>query len=172
MSKPMFFYAGVYDDATDAEADTGAIKALKDSGAIGSYDTAIITKKPNGEIKVTKTEKPTEHGAWWGVAAGAAAVVLFPVAAPALLIGGAAGGGAWIAHIAHGTSRGEAKDIGKMLNEGDSAVVIVGIDNDAEQVESAATRARDHVLKREVGDWDDAEQDALEAVKQAEAVPA
>ena len=172
MSKPMFFYAGVYSDASDADDDVRAIKALNDSGAIGSYDAAIITKKPNGEVKVTKTEKPTEHGAWWGVAAGAAAVVLFPVAAPALLIAGSAGAGAWIAHIAHGTSRGEAKDIGKMLNEGDSAVVIVGIDNDAEQVESAATRARDHVLKREVGDWDDAEQDALEAVKQAEAVPA
>jgi uncharacterized membrane protein len=172
MSKPMFFYAGVYDSASDAEADTQAIKALKDSGAIGSYDTEIITKKPNGEIKVTKTEKPTEHGAWWGVAAGAATVVLFPVAAPALLIGGAAGGGAWIAHIAHGTSRGEAKDIGKMLNEGDSAVVVVGIDNDAEQIESAATRSREHVLKRNVGDWDDAEQDALEAVKQGEGAPA
>ena len=52
------------------------------------------------------------------------------------------------------------------------ALVVVGIDNDAEQVESAATRARDHVLKRNVGDWDDAEQDALEAVKQAEVVPA
>jgi uncharacterized membrane protein len=157
MSKPMFFYAGVYNDATDAEADVEAIKELHHS---------------KGEVEVTKTEKPVEHGAWWGVAAGGAAVVLFPVAAPALLIAGSAGAGAWIAHIAHGTSRGEAKDIGKMLNEGDSALVVVGIDNDAEQVENAATRARDHVLKRNVGDWDDAEQDALEAVKQAEVVPA
>ncbi len=172
MSKPMFFYAGVYDNVSDAEADVEAIKELHHSKAIGSYDSEIITKKPNGEVKVTKTEKPVEHGAWWGVAAGAATVVLFPVAAPALLISGAAGGGAWIAHIAHGTSRGEAKDIGKMLNEGDSAVVIVGIDNDADQVESAATRAREHTLKRNVGDWDDAEQDALQAVKGAEAVPA
>ena len=63
----------------------------------------------------------------------------------------------------------EAKRIGAMLNEGDSAVVVVGIDNDAEQVEKAATRARDHVLNRAVGDWDDAEQDALEAIKQDEA---
>jgi uncharacterized membrane protein len=172
MSKPMFFYAGVYNDATDAEADVEAIKELHHSKAIGSYDSSIITRKPNGEVEVTKTEKPVEHGAWWGVAAGGAAVVLFPVAAPALLIAGSAGAGAWIAHIAHGTSRGEAKDIGKMLNEGDSALVVVGIDNDAEQVENAATRARDHVLKRNVGDWDDAEQDALEAVKQAEVVPA
>jgi len=174
MSKPMFFYAGVYNDATDADADVRAIKTLNDSGAIGSYDSAIITKKPNGEVKVTKTEKPSEHGAWVGVAAGAAVAVVFPVALPAVIAGGAAGAGvgAWFGHLAHGTSRGEAKDIGKMLNEGDSAVMVIGIDNDAEQVESAAARARDHVLKREVGDWDDAEQDALEAIKQAEAAPA
>ena len=81
MSKPMFFYAGIYDNANDADTDLRAIKALNDSGAIGSYDAELITKKPNGEVKVTKTEKPTEHGAWWGVAAGAATVVLFPVAA-------------------------------------------------------------------------------------------
>ena len=59
-----------------------------------------------------------------------------------------------------------------MLKEGDSAVVIVGIDHDADQIEGAATRAREHTLKRNVGDWDDAEQDALEAVKGAEAVHA
>jgi hypothetical protein len=28
MSKPMFFFAGVYDDAADADADYEAIKAL------------------------------------------------------------------------------------------------------------------------------------------------
>jgi hypothetical protein len=50
--------------------------------------------------------------------------------------------------------------------------VVVGIDHDAEQVESAATHARDHVLNRSVGDWDEAENDALEAVKQAEAARA
>ena len=103
--------------------------------------------------------------------AGAGAAILFPPLLPAVIVSGAtgAGAGAWFAHLAHGTSRGEAKRIGAMLSDGDAATVVVGIDNDAEEVESAATRSRDHVLKREVGDWDDAEQDAMEAVKQAEA---
>ena len=83
-----------------------------------------------------------------------------------------AGAGAWIGHLAHGTSRGELKRIGAKLDDGDSAVVVVGIDNDAGKVEGAASHARDHHLKRDVGDWDDAEQDALEAVKQAEAATA
>jgi chemotaxis regulatin CheY-phosphate phosphatase CheZ len=97
---------------------------------------------------------------------------LFPVALPVVAATGAAGLGAWFGHLAHGTSRGEARRIGAMLNEGDSAVVVVGIDHDAEQVESAAAHARDHVLNRSVGDWDEAENDALEAVKQAEAARA
>jgi len=172
MSKPMFFYAGVYTDASDAAADLTAIKSLNDSKAIGSYDSEIIVKKPDGNVKVTKTEKPAEHGAWVGAAAGGGVAILFPPALPVVVAGAAAGGaglGAWFGHLAHGVSRGEAKRIGAMLNEGDSAVVLVGIDNDAEQVESTASRARDHVLKRSVGDWDDAEQDALEAIKQDEA---
>ena len=167
MAKPMFFYAGVYDSASDAEADLDAIKRLDDSKTIGSYDSAIVVRRADGSVKVTKTEKPAEHGAWVGAAAGAGVCLLFPVAIPVVLAGGA-GAGAFIAHLAHGTSRGELKRIGGTLNEGDAAVVIVGVDKDASQVESAATHARDHHLQRGVGDWDEAEQDALEAVKQEE----
>ena len=174
MSKPMFFYAGVYGNASDAEVDCDAIKRLNDTDAIGSYDSAIIVKKPDGDVNVTKTEKPAEHGAWVGLAAGAGAAILFPPLLVGVVGAGAAGAGAgaWFAHLAHGTSRGEAKRIGAMLNEGDSALVVIGIDRDAEQVENAAGRARSHVLKRDVGDWDAAEQDALEAVKQAETATA
>ena len=174
MSKPMFFYTGIYGDAGDAAADCADIKKLHESKAIGSYDAQIIVREPDGSVRVTKTEKPVEHGAWIGAAAGAGAAVLFPVLLPAVVVAGAAGAGvgAWAAHLAHGMSRGEAKRIGAKLNDGDSAVVVIGIDHDAGQVEGAASRAREHVLKHEVGDWDDAEQDALESVKQAEAATA
>ena len=169
MSKPMFFYAGVYDDAEDAAADCADIQRLHGSQSIGSYDAQIIVRDADGSVRVTKTEKPAEHGAWVGAAAGAGAALLFPVLLPAVVVAGGAGVGAWAAHIAHGMSRGEAKRIGAELKEGDAAVVVIGIDNDAETVEGAATRAREHVLKRQIADWDDAEQDALDAVKQGEA---
>ena len=170
MSKPMFFYAGIYSDAGDAAADCADIQKLHGSGAIGSYDAQIIVREADGSVRVTKTEKPVEHGAWVGAAAGAGAAILFPVLLPAVVVAGA-GVGAYAAHIAHGMSRKEAKRIGAKLNEGDSAVVVIGIDHDAEKVESAASRAREHVLKRQLGDWDDAEQDALESIEQAEAAP-
>jgi uncharacterized membrane protein len=172
MAKPMFFYAGVYDNVADADADYEAIKALHSGDAIGSYDSAIISKQADGKVKVTKTEKPTHHGAWTGLAAGAGAAVVFPFLLPGLTVAGMAGAGAgvgaWFGHLAHGTSRGEAKEIGALLDAGDAALVVIGIDRDADQIERAATRAKEHVLKREFGDWDEAEQEALASIAQAE----
>jgi hypothetical protein len=123
-------------------------------------------------VKVTKTEKPAQHGAWIGLAAGAGAAVVFPFLLPAVsyagMAGAGAGLGAWFGHLAHGTSRGEAKDIGAMLEPGTTALVVVGVDTDAEAIEGAADRAKDHTLKREFGDWDEAEQDALASIARAE----
>jgi hypothetical protein len=39
---------------------------------------------------------------------------------------------------------------------------------DAEAIERAADRAKPHTLKRQLGDWDKAEQDALESIARAE----
>src|SRR5215203_4247085 len=172
MAKPMFFYAGVYDSSADADVDYEAIKALHGRGAIGSYDSAIIVHQPGGEVKVTKSEKPAHNGAWIGLAAGAGAAVVFPFLLPAVsyagMAGAGAGLGAWFGHLAHGTSRGEAKDIGAMLEPVSAALVVVGIDRDAEAIERAADRAKSHTLKRQFGDWDEAEQDALESIARAE----
>ena len=175
MAKPMFFYTGIYDNVADADADDEAIKSLHRGKAIGSYDSAIVVHTPDGDVKVTKTEKPTQKGAWVGLAAGAGAAVVFPFLLPAVsyagMAGAGAGLGAWFGHLAHGTSRGDAKDIGALLEPGKAALIVIGIDKDAEQIERALTRAEQHVLKRDVGDWDEAEQEALSAIERAEAAP-
>jgi uncharacterized membrane protein len=172
MAKPMFFYAGIYGSSADAEMDYAAVKALHGRGAIGSYDSAIVVHCADGEVNITKTEQPTLHGVWIGVAAGAAAAVVFPLLHPAVgyagMAGAGAGLGAWFAHLAHGTGRGEPKDIGAMLEPGSAALVVIGIDIDAEAIERAAEHAREHTLKREFGDWDEAEHDDLESIARAE----
>jgi hypothetical protein len=83
-------------------------------------------------------------------------------------IAGMAGAGAWFGHLAHGTSREEARDIGAMLEPGTTALVVIGVDSDAEAIERAAIRAKRHTLKRQFGDWDEAEQDALDSIARAE----
>jgi hypothetical protein len=65
MAKPMFYLAATYDSPEDATADLAAVKALHAAKQIGLYDAAIISKDPQtGQVQVTKTEKPTQHGAW------------------------------------------------------------------------------------------------------------
>ena len=85
------------------------------------------------------------------------------------MAGAGAGIGAWFGHLAHGTSREEARDIGALLDDGDAALVVIGIDRDAERVEDAASRAKRGFLKREFGDFDEAEQEALAAIAAATA---
>jgi uncharacterized membrane protein len=169
--KPMFFFAGVYDDVVDANADYEAIKALYAADDIGSYDAAVIRKQADGKIKVSKTEKPTQHGGWTGLAAGAATAVVFPFLLPALTVGGmaaaGAGLGAWIGHLAHGTDRGDAKEIGALLDQGDAALIVVGVDKDAARVGRTASRAKRAVTKRINGDFEEAEREAVAAIEQA-----
>lgn len=165
--KPMFFFAGVYDDLAGAEADYEAVKALHSGGFIGSYDSAVITKQADGKVKVSKTEKPTQHGAWVGLAAGAALAVAAPVAMPAVVAAGGAGLGAWIGHLAHGTSRSDAKEIGEMLEEGTAALIVIGIDKDAERVEKSIAKASKYTTKRVEADYTDAEEEALASMARA-----
>jgi uncharacterized membrane protein len=169
--KPMFFFAGVYDDVVDANADYEALKALYSADEIGSYDAAVIRRQGDGKIKISKTEKPTQHGAWTGLAAGAATAVVFPFLLPALTVGGmaaaGAGLGAWMGHLAHGTDRGDAKEIGAMLGDGEAALIVVGVDNDAARVHNVAKRAKKSVTKRIEGDFEEAEREAVAAIEQA-----
>jgi len=163
----MFFFAGVYADHDAAEADYEAIKALHASHDIGSYDAATIMKDANGKVHVAKTEKPTQHGGWIGLAAGAGAAVVFPFLLPALVVGGAAGAGlgAWFGHLSHGTSRAEAKEIGALLDRENAALIVIGIDHDSAKIELAAVNAKEHVLRRlPHSHWDEAEREAIEAM--------
>ncbi len=162
--EPMFFFAGVYDDAADAEYDYMAVKALHSASIIGSYDSVIVHKDLDGRLKVTKTEQPTQHGGWVGLAAGAAVAVAAPVAMPALVAAGGAGVGAWIGHVARGMSRRDVRELGKTLEDGTTALVVIGINKDADRVQKAARRAKRFTTKRVEGDYEEAEHDAVETI--------
>jgi uncharacterized membrane protein len=139
--QPVFVFLAAYDDASDAELDYEAVFELHAAGAIGTFDAAVVEKDENGKIHVHKTEKPTQHGAWTGIAVGAIAGILFP---PSIIggaiVGGAAGGIA--GHLWRGMSRGDLKDLGELLDEGQATLVVVGRSKLGEQIEKAAARAR------------------------------
>jgi uncharacterized membrane protein len=146
--KPVFLYAAVYDDIADAEADYEAVFDLHAAGAIGTFDSAVIRKEEDGKVRVTKTEKPTQHGAWTGAGVGAVVGLVFPPS----LIGSAivgAGAGSLIGHFSRGIPRGDLKDLGDELERGTAAVVVIGESKLEEQLEKAMTRA-DKLIAQEV----------------------
>jgi uncharacterized membrane protein len=154
--RPVFLYAAVYDSIDDAEADYEAVFDLHALGAIGTFDSAVIRKEEDGKVRVTKTEKPTQHGAWTGAGVGALVGLVFPPAVIGSAIVGAGAGGL-IGHLRKGISRGDLKELGEELDSGTAAVIVFGESKLEEQLEKALARA-DKLISKEM----DADAEALE----------
>jgi len=165
--RPLFLYAAVYDNATDAEADYVGVAELHAAGAVGTYDAAVIEKE-DGKVHVHKTEKPTQHGAWTGIAVGALAGILFPPSiVGGALVGGTAGG--VIGHLHRGMSRGDLKDLGEALDEGEAALIVVGKSKIDDLIEKATKRARKVLEKQVNADAEEFKRELREAEKQGAA---
>jgi uncharacterized membrane protein len=125
MGDNVFVLVAVYGNADDASTDYEAVKELHRGGVVGTYDAAVITKEASGKVHVHKHEKPTQHGAWSGLAVGALVGILFP---PSILAGGVVGAtaGGLIGHLWRGMSRGDMKEIGDALDEGEASLVVIG----------------------------------------------
>src|SRR5262249_14657548 len=133
---------------------------------IGTYDVAIINKDSEGNVHVKKHEKPTQHGAWTGIAVGAVVGLLFP---PSIIATAAVGGGTGgvIGHFARGTSRDDMKELGDLLDEGQAALVVVGESRVGEQFEKALTHAQKTVEKEVDADRKELERELKEAEKES-----
>src|SRR5512132_1269228 len=166
--RPVFLYAAVYDEIDDAEADYEAVFDLHAAGAIGTFDSAVVRKEDDGKVRVTKTEKPTQHGAWTGAGVGALVGIIFPPAIIGSAIVGA-GAGALTGHLTRGISRGDLKDLGEALDEGSAAVIVLGESKIEEQLEQATKRANRLIEKQVDAEADDFKRDIEAAEKESAA---
>ena len=166
--RPVFLYAAVYDEIAEAEADYQAVFDLHAAGAIGTFDSAVIRKEADGKVRVTKTEKPTQHGAWTGAAVGALVGILFPPAILGSAIVGAGAGGL-TGHFTRGISRGDLKDLGDELEQGSAAVIVLGESKIEEQLERATKRANKLIEKQLDADADEFEREIKAANEQGAA---
>jgi len=163
--RPVFLYAALYDDIADAEADYDAVFDLHAAGAIGTFDSAVIRKDDDGKVRVTKTEKPTQHGAWTGAGVGALVGIIFPPAILGSAIVGAGAGGL-VGHLRKGISRGDLKELGDELERGTAAVIVLGESKIEEQLEKAVTRANKLIEKQIDADADELEREIAAAAKE------
>src|SRR5271170_5205993 len=138
--RPVFIYAATYADKADAFADYEGLLDLHAAKLVGTYDVALIVRDAEGKVHVSKHEKPTQHGAWGGIAVGAVVGVVFP---PSVIAAAAVGGlvGGIGAHLRRGISRGDAKELGELLDGGEAALIVIGESRVEEQLDKALTRA-------------------------------
>ena len=163
--RPVFLYAAIYDEIADAEADYEAVFDLHAAGVIGTFDSAVIRREEDGKVRVTKTEKPTQHGAWTGAGVGALVGILFPPSIIGTAIVGAGAGGL-IGHLRGGIPRDELKDLGEELERGDAAVIVLGESKIEEQLEKAVTRANKLIEKQVDADADELKREIDAAAKE------
>jgi uncharacterized membrane protein len=162
--RPVFLYAAIYDDVAEAEADYEAVFDLHAAGAIGTFDSAMIYKDEDGKVHVSKTEKPTQHGAWTGAGVGALVGILFPPSLIGTAIVGAGAGGL-IGHLKGGVSRGDLKELGEELEQGSAAVIVLGESKIEEQLEKATQRATKLIEKEIDADADELKREIEAAAK-------
>lgn len=164
--------ANQYDDADDALADYDAVRdAYVELGIIDTYDAAVLSKSEDGKVRtIAKHEQPTRHGAVGGLAIGLAAgacIALFPaVAVGSALFAGAAvgaGAGAVAGHVAGGLGRDQLKELGELLDDGQSGLIVIAATDSEAHVDAAITRAKKTAKKQVQLDADDLKQqiDAL-----------
>jgi uncharacterized membrane protein len=169
----LLVYCGVYGDAQDALADYELIKDLHtEANLIDAYDAAVIERDQKGKVKIVKKhETPTRVGGVLGGGVGLATglvIVLFPAAAigGGLLLGTTGAGallGAVAGHAAAGMSRGDLKDLGESLDEGEAGLVVVAVSDMEAKVRSAMKRAQKIEEKKLKADQKELEADAAEA---------
>jgi uncharacterized membrane protein len=137
----VFVFIGTYGSEDDALMDYAAVKELYSRGVIDTYDAAVVEKDADGNVHVHKHEKPTQKGAWTGIAVGAVVGVLFP---PSIIASAAVGGvaGGVIGHVWHGMSRGDMKDLGEALDAGTAALVVVGKSSLSDKIAKATAKAQ------------------------------
>src|SRR5580704_16553934 len=140
-----------YANESDALADYDAVRKLyTDLGIIDTYDAAVITRGADGKVSIVKkVEEPTRHGAGiglvWGFAIGAVAALFPAVSLGAALIAGSAigaGVGAFAGHVVRGMRRYDLKELGELLDQGNSGLVVVAATDVEDRVNAAITRAQ------------------------------
>jgi uncharacterized membrane protein len=164
--RPVFIYAATYASRADALADYDALLDLHAAKLVGSYDVAVIAKDAEGKVHVEKHEKPTQHGAWGGMAVGALVGVLFPPSViGAAVVGGLVGGVG--GHLRKGISRGDAKELGEILQAGQAALIVIGQSRVEEELDKALTRAEKSLEKEIDADRKEFERELEKAQQEA-----
>ncbi|MBN2168810.1 MAG: DUF1269 domain-containing protein [Actinobacteria bacterium] len=163
----VLLYLAVYDSREDAKEDLEAVHELYAAGGLKTYDAAIVDKTDDGKVHVVKREKPSQAGALGGASVGALLSILFPPGILAFGVVGAAAGGL-IGHLWKGMSRGDIKEMGEVLDDGEAALIVIAETAFEEVIEKATKKASKQIAKEIKADKKELEKAIEEADKEWE----
>lgn len=138
-------FGGAYSEVGDAMKDFAELQDLNVQGEVASYDAGLVTKEPSGMVILSNADS---SGSFKGAAAGAMVGAVLGVVFPPSLIGLAAlgaAGGAVAGSLSKHMGRGDFKDLGELLEPGESGILIVterASDKAFEKLMSRASRKR------------------------------
>lgn len=136
---PTFAVVAAYADHDRALEDFAAVEDLAAAHELHLDDAALL-RNAGGRVEVERHDaRSTSRGTEGGVIVGALVGLLFPPALAGMLVGAAAGGGlgAAIGHLWHGFSRQDLHDLGGVIEDGEAAIVAIGSEAFAGEVEQA-----------------------------------
>ena len=174
----LIVFAASYGTLAAAEADYSAVRNFYlESGLIASYDAAVLTRNDIGKVKIVdKREQPTRRGAWHGLGiglAGGALMALYPAVGlgAGLLLGGAGGAGldALAGHVTAGLSHTDLRELGELLDEGHSGLVVIAASDLGSHIGQVLNRANKVTRKQLKADEKALEKEIDAAAGQAQA---
>jgi uncharacterized membrane protein len=130
MGKNLSTTVAVYTDQRLAEKDWDAIEVSAKSGGVDLADAALVRRNLDGSIETLRRQ--SHHGWGKGAIAGAMVGLIFPPSLIGSAVIGAAGGGL-VGRLSRKVDRGDIKDLGDVMDEGDVDMVVI---NDSDSVKT------------------------------------
>jgi uncharacterized membrane protein len=118
-------FGAAYGDVGEAMADYAEMKDLHRDGELGDYDAAIVTKEPSGMLIVSDADAGGRFRAGTkGAVVGAVLGLVFPPSAIGMAALGAVAGGT-MGQVKRHLKRGDMKELGELLQPGESGIILV-----------------------------------------------
>ena len=158
---PIVLAVATYASRGEADEDYDAVRHAKREGDFDHLAVAIVTKGADGHLDVDRHDSTAKHGAWGGALTGAAILVAAPVAAvgagavgvgTAVGVGGGAsvaglaGAGGLAGHFWRNIPKEKTREMGDLLDAGESGLIVVAVDKKGTDVEPLLSRATNKII--------------------------
>ena len=155
MSEPATTFAIVaaYGDLDLAREDFAAVEDLATAHELHLDDAALLRHDGDGHVEIVRHDaRSMSRGAEGGVIVGALIGLMFPPALVGMLVGAVAAGGVGAAagNLWGGFTRSELTELGGAVEEGEAAIVAIGSQAFAGEVEQALGNAT-RIVRQSVG---------------------